>query len=222
MRTLRSHAVESTAETLLEMPVQFVRNQLEKAETKTHRGYFYRDGSGVVCDIPRVECGFMGKVCVVMKSFCIDPGNTESAYVILQDYKVIEFSKVPNDHLLTRIYEGSEKYHYVCEMIACYGMPVGAEVFETCVWIGRFQEASRGTDSDWSTITRVEVKKRLCFRTSGVNDAVIRQRCIDLYGGKETAIGNKKAPGPLYGVAGDCWSALAVGCAWQINNAEKS
>ena len=29
------------------------------------------------------------------------------------------------------------------------------------------------------------------------------------------AIGTKKNPGPLYGVTGDVWAAIAVGLAWR-------
>jgi hypothetical protein len=41
-------------------------------------------------------------------------------------------------------------------------------------------------------------------------DANIRQALIDIYGGNDKAIGNKKTPGPLYGIKGDLWAALAV------------
>ncbi|MBV8782506.1 MAG: hypothetical protein JO353_14005, partial [Phycisphaerae bacterium] len=42
-------------------------------------------------------------------------------------------------------------------------------------------------------------------------DGNIRQALIDRFGPtKERAIGKKKSPGPLYGMSGDCWSALAV------------
>ena len=44
-----------------------------------------------------------------------------------------------------------------------------------------------------------------------LRDANIRQALIDRYGpGKDRAIGRKLSPGPLYGLSGDCWSALAV------------
>ena len=41
-------------------------------------------------------------------------------------------------------------------------------------------------------------------------DGNIRQAILDLYGGKDVALGNKKRPGPLYGVSKDIWAALAV------------
>ena len=33
---------------------------------------------------------------------------------------------------------------------------------------------------------------------------------VDLFGGKEAAVGTKKAPGPLHGVKSHLWSALAL------------
>ena len=42
-------------------------------------------------------------------------------------------------------------------------------------------------------------------------DSNIRQAVMDMYGSsKEVAIGNKKKPGPLYGVVKDIWSSLAI------------
>ena len=58
---------------------------------------------------------------------------------------------------------------------------------------------------------RKTVKMHLCSAIVGINDAVIRQRLIDLFGpGKDVEIGTKKKPGPLYGLHGDEWAALAV------------
>lgn len=149
----------------------------------------------------------------------IDPGPKESAYVrMTDDGKYIRASgKIGNDAMVLLLEEWAEADSgpIVCEMIASYGMTVGAEVFDTCVWIGRFQQAYDFAPG-WHTITRVEVKKRLCHKTAGVNDAVIRQRLIDIYGGKVSALGNKANPGPLYGVKGDIWAALAVAVAWRM------
>jgi hypothetical protein len=93
------------------------------------------------------------------------------------------------------------------EMIACYGMPVGAEVFETCIWIGRFIER-------WGShafyIYRKDVKLHLCGQARA-KDANVRQALIDRYGSSQKkAIGTKKAPGPLYGISSHVWSALGV------------
>lgn len=145
----------------------------------------------------------------------IDPGTTESAYVVLVGGHMAAHGKMANADL-TEMISGGAFTMIVCEMIASYGMAVGAEVFETCVWIGEFRHACQSKGGHWETITRIEVKKRLCFKTAGVNDGVIRQRLIDLYGGKAVAIGNKANPGPLYGIKADVWAALAVAKAWEM------
>lgn len=123
--------------------------------------------------------------------------------------------------IATRIHD-----RLVIEMIAGYGMTVGEPVFETCIWIGKFEREAeirkahtwKGFDQrvplsdvyDFARVTRKEVKSHLCQATN-VKDAQIRDAIIHRFGGdKETAIGNKKKPGPLYGIAGDEWSALAV------------
>jgi hypothetical protein len=94
------------------------------------------------------------------------------------------------------------------EMIASYGMPVGREVFETCVWIGRFVQAACALPCEY--VYRKDVKLYLCGNARA-KDSNVRQAIIDRFGGKDKAIGRKKNPGPLHGVKGDLWAALAVG-----------
>ena len=93
------------------------------------------------------------------------------------------------------------------EMIASYGMAVGKEVFETCVWIGRFVQAA-GVDRV-RLVYRKDVKLHLCG-SPRAKDANIRQALIDRWGGKAEAVGTVKRPGPLYGVKSHAWAALAV------------
>lgn len=134
----------------------------------------------------------------------IDPGCTESAYVIMDDYKPIEFAKVSNEDLLAKM---SKLSFYrideaVIEMVASYGMPVGKEVFETCVWIGRFyQEAGVPT----KLIYRQDVKLHLCHN-SRAKDSNIRQALIDRFG----VVGTKKDKGWFYGFKDDIWQAYAL------------
>lgn len=137
----------------------------------------------------------------------IDPGTEQSGLVIMVDGRVASCGVYDNDTVLEelRIHAGTP---VAIEMIASYGMAVGREVFETCVWIGRFlQEA--GPDYV-RLVYRRDVKVHLC-QSAKAKDANIRQALIDKFGGsKEAAIGKKASPGPLYGVASHAWAALAV------------
>ena len=68
---------------------------------------------------------------------------------------------------------------------------------------------------------RRRVKLELC-NSVRANDASIRQAVIDIYGGKDRAVGRKATPGPLYGVSGDVWAALAVGITHLRERAHKA
>lgn len=145
-----------------------------------------------------------------MKILAIDPGPTESAFVELSGGAIGGKTKIENSALL-EVLRGIVRYEtVVIEMIASYGMAVGAEVFETCLWIGRFQEAAQWRGMDVERVYRKDIKLHLCG-TYRAKDPNIRAALIDRYGGKDVAIGNKKNPGPLYGFSGDTWAALALG-----------
>ena len=149
----------------------------------------------------------------------IDPGTTESAWVALDPHarKVVAWAKEPNARVLDRL-RGRDsdfpltglKDSLALEGVASYGMPVGAEVFATVLWIGRFYEAwvERG-GAPPSLIYRRAVKLHLCH-DSRAKDGNIRTALVDLFGGKEAAVGSKANRGPLYGLSGDGWAALAV------------
>ena len=95
----------------------------------------------------------------------------------------------------------------VIEQVASFGMAVGAEVFETVYWSGRFAEAVYPLPVD--RITRIKVKTHLCH-DSRAKDANIRAALIDRYGGPAAL----RKGGDLYGVSKDVWSALAVAVTW--------
>lgn len=145
-----------------------------------------------------------------MRLLAIDPGNEKSAFVILEGDKIIEKGILPNDEMIGLLHRAvwPNQYasdHLAIEMIASYGMAVGVTVFETCLWIGRFMQAF-GADNT-TKVYRKDVKMHLCGSTRA-KDGNIRQALLDRY---NNDVGNKKAPGRLYGVSKDVWAALAVG-----------
>ena len=149
-------------------------------------------------------------------TIAIDPGHEQSAFVQLYgdgklpelgDYGILE-----NAQLLRSIETWAEiavaefVIEFVIEKIASYGMAVGAEVFETCVWTGRFLHAIETREGKVTRIPRIDVKGQIC-RDSRAKDSNVRQALIDRYGGPSTV----KKGGVLHGVSKDVWAALAVG-----------
>jgi hypothetical protein len=133
----------------------------------------------------------------------IDPGPDKSAFVLFSRDGVLDRGIEENWKLRThRIF--CERPIF-CEMIASYGMAVGASVFETCCWIGRFEEIAANNSTYFHRVFRRDIKLHLC-NSARAKDANVRQALIDRLGPQ----GTKKAPGPTYGVKSHEWAALAV------------
>lgn len=143
----------------------------------------------------------------------IDPGTEQSGWCTLDGGRVIGSGVMPNAEMLDNLRQAFWCDYRLCiEMIASYGMAVGREVFETCVWIGRFQQAWHAPEAV-ELVYRRDVKLHLCG-TAKAKDANIRQALLGLFprtgGGKTPQVGTKAQPGPLYGVSSHAWPALAV------------
>lgn len=147
-----------------------------------------------------------------MLVLALDPGTTETGWVLFDGERVHSSGVEANPAMLQRIKHWQSEVTLAIEMVASYGMPVGREVFETVVWIGRFQQAWH-TPDDVMLIYRRDVKLHLCG-TSKAKDPNVRQALIDLFqptgGGAVRQIGTKGQPGPLYGVSSHAWPALGV------------
>jgi hypothetical protein len=157
----------------------------------------------------------------------IDPGPVMSAYVIWNGVAILEKGLVPNQKLLDvlvatpkhvpGIHDGVDSM--AIEMIASYGMAVGASVFNTCVWIGRFIERWEGSHC---IVYRKHVKMHLC-NSMRAKDTNIKQSLIDRFApdASNHGKGTKANPSIFYGFKKDIWAAMAVAVtAWDNPNME--
>jgi hypothetical protein len=142
----------------------------------------------------------------------IDPGPVESAYALIDanTRKPILTAKHDNRQIAEWL-AGPELISpctVAIEMVASYGMPVGAEVFETCVWIGRFAERSPVTPQ---LIYRRKVKLHHC-NSAKAKDANIVQALVDRFapGAPNKGKGTKREPGYFHGFTADIWQAYAL------------
>lgn len=147
-----------------------------------------------------------------MLIFAIDPGTTQSGWVLFSGQKVRASGTSPNAHVLERIrvlggYVANglhEPTLLAVERFEARGMPIGDESIETLLWTGRFIQAWHKPD-EVVRVKRSAVKLQLCG-TSRAKDPNVRQALIDRLGPP----GTKAKPGPTYGVSSHAWAALAV------------
>lgn len=145
----------------------------------------------------------------------IDPGNTESAFVIIgEERQPIHFQKKDNNALLDDMFDWPNwigPCDVVIEMVASYGMAVGADVFETCVWIGRFFQLWHHRGYKPQLIKRHPVKLHHCH-SAKAKDSNITQALVDRFtpGQPNHGKGTKANPGWFYGFSKDVWQAYAL------------
>lgn len=173
----------------------------------------------------------------------IDPGNKQSAWLLYDGERPLEFGKTPNEEMLVCFYDAIWQANTLAiETLKPRGMPTSFEEMQTQLWAGRFIQAWGGP---FEQIFRHNVKMHHCGQARA-KDSNIRASLIDRFGGESMAIGGKKCqqckgkgwagrsrepcgscggsgwlhpPGPLHGIAQDCWSALAIATYWWDRNA---
>lgn len=152
----------------------------------------------------------------------IDPGNVYSGWVLMDEdtYQPLSFGKDVNEEVIPQI--GLPATQVVIEMVASYGMAVGMEVFDTCRWIGRFEQIAEEEHLPVSFVYRKEEKLDICG-SMRANDATIRQALVDrfAYGTPNHGKGTKAEPGFFYGFKADIWQAYAVGVTYLDRKKER-
>lgn len=147
------------------------------------------------------------------KILAIDPGDIYSGYCIVdyETYAPIEFGKIKNDEIIDVIRKKEHDYA-VIEMIASYGLAVGKNVFDTCVWIGRFIQELR---CPYEYVYRREEKINICGSMKA-KDTNIRHALIDRFAKHDfkNGKGTKQNPDFFYNFKSDIWSAFAVACTY--------
>lgn len=146
-----------------------------------------------------------------MKIIAIDPGTNDSALVVWSGTVIEIAATKPNEELLfdLRGFNTSEKDTLIIEEIKSYGMSVGQETLDTCVWVGRFYQAwMHATGKCSRLVPRLDIRLHHC-KSPKATDSNVRRAIIDKYGSP----GTKKHPGPtgcLRGGGGHMWQAFAV------------
>lgn len=159
--------------------------------------------------------------------FAIDPGSEKSAFV--ECYfpnsvsPIAAYGHVDNSELLQILHRSPTSLSAkvgVIEVMQSYMLRVGADVFATCEWIGRFDNYWMSqTNRSLERLTKPEVSLHLCGRRNATK-ADLRGALYQKFGGsRQAAMGVMKAPGPLYGLVGDhVWDALALAVTWYEQN----
>lgn len=139
----------------------------------------------------------------------IDPGSQRSAWVGFRDGQAQTWGIDPNARMGSRI---AAALAYEMMIAVEYPYPRGQmmtyEIVQTIEAIGRMTASVM--ESELIRVNRDDVKLYLLNQRRGT-DSQIRSAIVELWGGKDLAIGKKASPGRFYGMKADMWQALAAG-----------
>lgn len=157
----------------------------------------------------------------------IDPGNENTAFVLwdFRNKQMVDKDKLSNQQFLKKLEQIAHSEHkykideIAIECISSYGMAVGQDVFNTCIYIGILLEKIQTIFGiKPKLVFRQTIKMHHCHATSKVNDSTINTVLRQKYGEDNTV----KKPNPIYWnslversggnkyMSGDIWAAFAV------------
>jgi hypothetical protein len=142
----------------------------------------------------------------------IDPGYRQSAFVLFDGTRIVSHGIEQNEQLLADLASSAHTGILVLEEMQLFSsFGVGKEIFDSVFWSGRFAQV--WAPRPFGRLLRSKIRGHLGAGKGG--DAAVRQALIARFGPyKEDAIGKKTAPGPLFGIKADEWSALAIAVTW--------
>lgn len=152
----------------------------------------------------------------------IDPGDVQSAFVFMDidTYKPLYFAKEKNEVCMADMIQycadpQNNVTNCSLEMLASYGMSVGASVLFTATWVGRFHERLSDYIPNIYYIYRRDEKLCICGQMRA-KDSNIRQALIDRFAHFDfkNGRGTKNNPDWFYGFKADIWAAYACGVTW--------
>lgn len=145
----------------------------------------------------------------------LDPGSRQSAYALIDDdYTPQSFGKVDNSDLALRLPDLLARATcFSVEQIGHYGsgMAAGKDVFDTCRWIGRFEQIAEQSGVSAELILRPTVKTHLCG-TPRAKDSNVIQALIDRFAPDtpNRGKGSMSNPGWFHGFRADIWQSYAL------------
>lgn len=169
-----------------------------------------------------------------MLILAIDPGTKQSAYsLIREDYSIVSAAKQPNEDVLALIHHGEfdvlviecmEPRFHAPGAGKTMGLRIGDEVYETCIWIGRFMEAAYARGKQVFRVFRSEERARLIpTKKNGLpplvgkvgesGDSKMRAALIARFARHDKVNGKGRAANKdfFYGFRADMWNSFAVG-----------
>lgn len=156
-----------------------------------------------------------------MRVLAVDPGSEQSGYVAIDnENRPFRMGILDNQDFLYEFGElCSGVSGFAVERTNPYVMTtkdghpyVPKQLAQTWVFIGELKAYwdLLGEGGEVAFVGRRDALKYVTGKGSRVGDKEMREGLIELYGGREVAVGLKKNPGPLYGVKSHIWAALGV------------